>query len=278
MILVAESGSTKTDWRILGKEEHSFETIGLNPYFITSEDIKKELLPHTSLLTSEPIREVHFYGTGITDAQKGSIIQSGVQSILGENCHVYTYSDVIAAARSLFGNSNGIACILGTGSNSCYWDGTGISFQIPPLGFWLGDEGSGGHLGKSLVLAYLHKEMPLPIRSRFEEIYGAKDRLEILDHAYKQEKPNRYFAQYSMFLHQNQGDKWCKELILSSFHAFIEKYLIKYPQANSSAIGCVGSIAYHYSDLLGESLAHYGLKLSKVVQKPIDALCHFHRE
>lgn len=275
LILLAESGSTKTDWRLLGK--HSFETIGLNPYFVDSETVAKELQAHIYDLTPETVQEVHFYGTGITDPTKGETIAEGIRQVLGQNVPVYTYSDVIAAARSLFGDEQGIACILGTGSNTCLWTGTQIGFQVPPLGFWLGDEGSGGHLGKSLILAYLHKEMPTNLREAFEYKYGAKDRLEILDHAYKKERPNRYFAQYSNFLLENENDPWCKNLIEACFQQFFEKYILKYPQVQTTPLACVGSIAHYYRRHLDAVAAQYGLHFSKIIQKPIDELARYHQ-
>lgn len=277
MIVIAESGSTKTDWRIIGKEIHSFETLGLNPYFVNADTITKELLPFLNHETPFQIKEVHFYGTGITDSSKGDIVAQGIKDALKQNVPVYTYSDVIAAARALFGDNEGLACILGTGSNSCFWNGQKISFQIPPLGFWLGDEGSGGHLGKSLLLSYLHKEMPQDIRERFEGIYGAKGRLEILNHAYQQEKPNRYFAQFCPFLHQNLSDPFCRELVENSFRLFAEKYLLKYPQLRETQIGIVGSIAYHFKDVLQSVFSQYGLSIDRIVQKPIDALVTYHQ-
>ncbi len=277
MILLAESGSTKTDWRLLGENIHSFETIGLNPYFVNSDTVEKELLQHLYDRTTFTIREVHFYGTGITDPAKGDIIARGILKALGYSAPVYTYSDVIAAARALFGDSEGIACILGTGSNTCYWNGREIGFQVPPLGFWLGDEGSGGHLGKSLILGYLHHEMPLNVRQRFEEIYGSKDRLEILENAYRKERPNKYFAQFCPFLLENQHEPWCADLIRNSFRLFLEKYLLKYPQLQHVETGCVGSVAYYFESIFREVASGYGLSIRKVIQKPVEELTIYHQ-
>lgn len=277
MILLAESGSTKTDWRLLGENARSFETIGLNPYFVNSETVAKELLPHLQHETPFTLREVHFYGTGITDPGKAEIISQGILKALGYPVPVYTYSDVIAAARALFGDSEGIACILGTGSNTCHWNGREIVFQVPPLGFWLGDEGSGGHLGKSLILGYLHREMPQMVRDRFEAVYGSKDRLEILDHAYRRERPNQYFAGFCPFLHENQHEAWCAELIRKSFGLFLEKYLLKYPRVKQVETGCVGSIAWYFESILKEVASTRGLEIGKVIQKPIDELAFYHQ-
>lgn len=276
MILIAESGSTKTDWRLLNDTKHSFETIGLNPYFVSPEQITEEIARHFNQFKTTKIDEIHFYGTGITDDSKSVIIKEGILRALGYNTPIYTYSDVVAAARALFGNATGIACILGTGSNSCHWNGQKIEFQIPPLGFWLGDEGSGGHLGKLLMLDYLHKEMPEKIRGIFEGKYGIIERTEVLTKAYKEDKPNKYFASYSYFLYENNHDPYCQALIASSFEAFLKKYLLKYPNITQIPLGFIGSVAFYYSDILEKVCSEHGLTISKIIEKPIGELVKFH--
>lgn len=272
MILIAESGSTKTDWRI-GKTLQ-YETIGLNPYFVNSHEVTDALLSFLGEGTKEQVSEVHFYGTGITNEEKGAVISEGILRAMGKDIPVFTYSDVVAAAKALWGNGEGIACILGTGSNSCHWDGRQISFQVPPLGFWLGDEGSGGHIGKSLILGYLHKEMPKEIRNLFEDEFGAKDRLEILHHAYQIEKPNRYFAGYCHFVAKHIQNPYLDSLVKDSFNLFFDKYLLKYP--DTKQLAAVGSIACYFEKQLQEVANSYGLAFKKIVQKPIDALVDYH--
>ena len=276
MILIAESGSTKTDWRLLNTEGTNFTTAGLNPYFVTAEQVAAELLSHFVQHHDTHISEIHFYGTGITDDSKSAIIKEGILAALGYNTDIFTYSDVVAAARALFGNSSGIACILGTGSNTCFWNGTKIEFQIPPLGFWLGDEGSGGHLGKTLVLDYLHKEMPQNVRSIFEEKYGVLERTQILTKAYKEDKPNKYFASFSYFLYENDHENYCRELVAKSFEQFLEKYLLKYPNISTAPIGFVGSVAFYYSEILQEICEKHQLQIFKIIEKPIEELVKFH--
>jgi glucosamine kinase len=276
MILIAESGSTKTDWRLLGENVKSFETIGLNPYFVNADQIFEEIQPHFLSLSPAHVDEIHFYGTGITDESKSAIVKEGILRALGYNTEIFTYSDVVAAAKALFGKSPGIACILGTGSNSCFWEDQKIAFQIPPLGFWLGDEGSGGHLGKLLMLDYLHKEMPLDMRQKFEEKYGQMDRIEVLTKAYKQDKPNKYFALFSYFLHENSSEPYCEALIKKSFGQFLEKYLLKYPNLQTTSIGFVGSVAYYYADILKQICAENQISVSKIIEKPIDELIKFY--
>ena len=277
MILIAESGSTKTDWRLLDNKGTNFVTVGLNPYFVSVKQIVEEIKPHFEKFSNSEIQEVHFYGTGITDDSKSAIIKEGILKALGYNTEIYTYSDVVAAARSIFGNDHGVACILGTGSNSCLWDGKKIAFQIPPLGFWLGDEGSGGHLGKTLMLDYLHKEMPDTMRQLFEEKYGKKERIEVLTKAYKEDKPNKYFASFSFFLFENKQQDYCQNLIEKSFSEFLKKYLLKYPMIHATAIGFVGSVAYHYQDILKKICRQHNLEISNIIEKPIEALVQYHQ-
>lgn len=276
MILIAESGSTKTDWVLLGSKQEGFQTSGLNPYFISPDNVVTELQPHIHKLSK--VSHIYFYGTGITDSSKGEIIGAGLIKALGYQPEINTYSDVVAAAKSLFGNHTGIACILGTGSNSCYWNGRLIAHQVPPLGFWLGDEGSGGYLGKSLILAYLHKELPEDLRKDFDQKYGRKDRLEILNHAYNESKPNRYFAQYSKFIGENISHPFCDTLVSNSFRLFFEKYLLKYPQIQTQPIGAVGSVAVIYKDILNKVAGEFNLNITKTVKKPIDELIKYHSE
>ena len=279
MILIAESGSTKTDWRLLdGQKVAQTETIGLNPYFVDSDQIAAEIKAFINENRSKKITEVHFYGTGVTDESKSEIVKTGILKALGYPSEVFTYSDVIAAARALFRKNEGIACILGTGSNSCLWDGEKISFQIPPLGFWLGDEGSGGHLGKLLMLDYLHKEMPGDILEIFEQKYGVLTRGEILTKAYKEDKPNKYFASFSVFLSENRNNEYCINLIKNSFKQYLEKYLLKYPQLKEQSIGFVGSIAYYYQDILAGVCGENGITISKIIEKPMDELQKFHEK
>jgi glucosamine kinase len=266
MKLIAESGSTKTNWVLLSDEPYSFETEGLNPYYVSAEQIALVLAPYFELESLSAVEN------------KSEIIKSGIVAAAKRTLLVETHSDIYAATRSLFGKTAGLACILGTGSNSCIWSGTDISFQIPPLGFWLGDEGSGGHIGKLLVLSYLHKEMPEGIRAKFEERFGVLDRLDVLQNAYKQAKPNAYFASFAMFFSEQSGDSFLKNLLEKSFSSFFELYILKYPNVTSLPIGFVGSVAYYFQDMIRALAAEYKLNPPIFVQKPITGLVDFHRE
>ena len=278
MILLAESGSTKTSWIGISKNNITFETKGINPYYQSESEISELLKPHFAHHLNAAVHQVYYYGTGITDVQKEQVVQRAVQNALGYSVPVEAHSDVIAAARSLFGDKAGIACILGTGSNSCFWDGKKIDGQIPPLGFWLGDEGSGGYLGKSLVLSYLHEKMPTDIRSKFIEKYTALGRLDILQKAYKDPKPNTYFASFATFCAEYREHPYIQGLINANFEQFYDLYLARYPMLIACNLGFVGSIAYYFKENLEKVIYGHTQKTIHVIQRPIDGLLKYHQE
>lgn len=279
MVLLAESGSTKTDWRLLNGAivEATIKTDGINPYFQEKEQIvsllKEQLEPH---LVANAVTKIYYFGTGITDGSKRKVVSEALREVFGNIAKLEIGSDVIAAARGLFGRSAGIACILGTGSNSCFYDGEKVAFQIPPLGFWLGDEGSGGHLGKQLVLSYLHKEMTAEVRQLFEAKYDIFDRMPVIENAYQKPNPNRYFASFSPFLLENAAQPEIKELIRNSFRLFFEKYLLKYPDIHKTPVSFVGSVAHYYRPFLEAEAAVHGIKIKQILKAPMNGLVNFY--
>lgn len=277
--LIADSGSTKTDWRIINENEViEVKTVGFNPYYQDANSIANELKTNLLPYINCEIHEVYYYGTGVTNDEKAQVIKDALLQVFPDLKHIEAHSDVVGAARALCGHQAGIASILGTGSNSCYFDGEKIAFQVPPLGFWLGDEGSGGHLGKSLVLAYLHNEMPAEIRTKFEEKFGVLDRLTILENAYHKPFPNRYFASFSRFIYDNLYDEFCKNLARNCFAEFFEKYIQKYPMKTESQVNFVGSVAFYYKDLISEIAETKEIRVGKVLETPIQGLVEFHSE
>jgi glucosamine kinase len=278
MIVIVESGSTKTAWRLISdpvKPYTSFSSAGINPYYETAADMASSQAAVLAGFAGLPIQAVYYYGTGITgDAQREVILQV-FHAHFPPTCVFDIQNDLIAAARSLCGKQAGVACILGTGSNSGYWDGERISAQIPPLGFWLGDEGSGGHLGKTLLQSYLHGQMPLALRAVFEKRFGVLDRLTILDKAYKQAFPNRWFASFSKFLFDHRKDAFCYHLIEQSFESFISLYLMRYTEA--PVFHFTGSVAFYYSDVLKRVMKKHGLPLGHISEEPMAGLCLYHK-
>lgn len=279
MILLVESGSTKTDWRLLDDNTtiQSAKTDGINPYFQTTDAIiltlQEQLSPE---LVAKEITEIYYYGTGITDAAKGGVVEHALKFFFKHVRKLEINSDMVAAARGLFGRASGIAAILGTGSNSCFYDGKDITFQVPPLGFWLGDEGGGGHLGKQLVLSYLHKELSVEMRSAFEREFGVLNRLEIIQNAYQKPNPNRYFAAFAPFLLENRANPQVSALIEGSFAAFFNNYLLKYPGIEELPVGFIGSIAFHFAIDLQSTAAKHGIRVSKILQSPMSGLIEYY--
>ena len=278
MILIVESGSTKTAWRLIKdplSPYESFSSAGINPYYQTNEEITAAQTAVLDGFAGLPIQAIYYYGTGVTGEAQSEVIAAAFRPFFPSNCSLEIQNDLIAAARSLCGKEAGIACILGTGSNSGYWDGERISAQIPPLGFWLGDEGSGGHLGKLLLLSYLHGQMPAEIRSVFEKRFGVLDRLTVLDKAYKQAFPNRWFASFSKCLFDHRRDGFCYGLIEQSFEAFISLYLKRYPEGQTFHF--TGSVAFYYSDILKKIMKRNGLTIGHISEEPMAGLCLYHK-
>lgn len=280
MILLIESGSSKTEWRYISSPNEAyqrFHSLGINPYYQTAEEIQasqKDVLSQLSTLTVE---EIYYYGTGITDNSKREIIRNWLSPYFSGVKTIQVDNDLIAAARSLCGDDSGIACILGTGSNSGFFDGESIKEQIPPLGFWLGDEGSGGHLGKLLILAYLHHDLPQDLRDLFVKRYGELNRLEILSKAYQGEYPNRWFAGFSKFLFDHRKHPFCYQMIEHAFQEFIRLYVCKYAEVETQKIHFTGSIAFYYSDILKQVLRKNRYLLGNISETPMAGLTLYHK-
>ena len=277
-ILIADSGSTKTDWLLVradGSVISELGSQGINPFFQDERTIaslmEKEVFPQVA---REP-DAVFFYGAGCASPEAGAPVAETLQRRF-PSARISVESDLLGAARALCGRSPGIACILGTGSNNCLYDGEKITGNIGSLGFWMGDEGSGGHLGKQLVVAYLHRELPADLMSAFALKYPEVNRLEILDRAYRKPFPNRYFAGYARFAGEHRDSAFIRSLVKGSFGAFLDKYVLKHPGAGEHPVFFVGSVAWHFKDLLANAVEEKGLKLGTVAGRPMPGLKLFH--
>jgi N-acetylglucosamine kinase-like BadF-type ATPase len=279
-ILIVESGSTKTEWRLISSPDIAFESFfseGINPYYQSLTEICKAQQSIFEKIEPKEIHFIYYYGTGITNEEMKEVIRDFFYSHFLQSTTIIIENDLVAALKANLGEEAGIACILGTGSNSGYFDGNKITEQIPPLGFWLGDEGSGGHLGKSLLLAYLHNEMPTDIRELFIKRYGTLSRLDILGKAYKVEFPNRWFASYSKFLFDHRKNEFCYRIIEKSFDAFVQLYLVKYSQVKNVPIHFTGSVAFYYSDILKKVLKKHQIQVGIISESPMAGLTMFHK-
>ncbi|MCD4746156.1 MAG: ATPase [Bacteroidales bacterium] len=277
MILIADSGSTNTDWLLIDKlkKTKKYQTSGLNPYFIDTNGIEKiiskELIP---IVEQNSISAVYFYGAGCSTLYKCFIVEEALQNLF-KNATIEINSDLLGAAISLFGNNNGIACILGTGSNSCYFDGKKIAENVPSLGYFFGDEGSGAHLGKTLIKAYLLNKVPVEIKNAFNKKYSYT-RENILDAIYNLPKPNIFLASFSEFFLENISNNYIREIILNCFREFFSNQIKKYKNYKKIPIGFVGSIAYHFKDILKEVAEENNVSIQKVLKTPIEDLQGFH--
>jgi N-acetylglucosamine kinase-like BadF-type ATPase len=277
MILIADSGSTKTDWCIAEKSHplQTIQTSGINPYFQSKEEICEqlilELFPHIEVDKKE-IGEVYFYGAGCA-FEKVEIVKGAIESLMNVPV-VEVHSDLLAAARGVCGRQAGIACILGTGSNSCFYDGQHIVKNISPLGYMLGDEGGGAVLGKLLVGDLLKDMMPEELKDKFLKQYELTP-AQIIDRVYRQPFPNRFLAGLSPFLAENIHEPAIYALILNSFKSFIVRNVMKYDY-QTWPVHFTGSIAYYYQDILAEAAAETGIRMGIVSKSPLQGLVVFH--
>jgi len=279
MILIADGGSTKTDWRLIkeGREYKQVQTPGFNPYLVGSDEIEeilwKELQPY---IDNTAVSEVYYYGAGCSTPVKNMIVEIAFEKIF-TNARIYISHDLLAAAHALCGDSEGIAAILGTGSNSCYYDGKDIKDGIFSLGYFFGDEGSGAYLGRQLLTAYLHKDLPEEIEIRFKEEYP-KSLESILDAVYTKPAPSRFLASFSRFINNNLDHPYIYNLVAEAFRAFYKYQVCCYARHKEVPVHFVGSVAYHYKDILTKVGLEFGIKTGKFIKAPIDGLVEYHKE
>lgn len=274
MILIADSGSTKTDWCLTteeGKESHLFTTQGINPYHQSEQEITDALHDMKGLLPTEKIEAVYFYGAGCT-AEKSPVVCKALQKTFPHVPVVEAASDMLGAARSLCGHRPGIVCIIGTGSNSCYYDGKCITHNTPPLGYILGDEGSGAALGKRLVSDCLKRQLPEETCKQFSTYCGLS-LSEIIDRVYRRPMPNRFLAECSRFLHEHRKEESIHQLLTSCFADFFRRNVLAYPKGE---LFFTGSIACYYAEELKEAATTFHLQIASIRQRPIEGLITFH--
>jgi glucosamine kinase len=272
LTLIADSGSTKTDWVLIDKEKilANLKTIGFNPYFQTREQISYEINLNLKPFLKDYISKigrVYYYGAGCSNDANCKIVLDGIYNSLDLK-NIDIHHDLLAAARALCGQNPGIACILGTGSNSCLYDGKNVIENVPSVGYLFGDHGSGANIGMRFIQAYFDGEMPEKIKTAFEN--QGYHREEILDNVYKKGMPSRYLA-------LNITDPFAKQLVKSCFVDFFQKQISKYTNSKQYVVNSVGSIGFFYKDILAEVSKEKGYKLGKVIKSPIDGLVEYHQ-
>ena len=275
MILVADSGSSKTDWMGYSPEETiSFSTQGINPYFLTAQDIfklfskKKEVAAY-----ADTVKEIYFFGAGCSSPDKHEVVSNGL-SLFFPNAFISVDHDMIGSAYATCGDKAGLTCILGTGSNIAYFDGTTLHSGKNGLGYVLGDEGSGTWFGKKLITSYLYHQMPEDLGKIFFDEFKI-DKETVVTNVYQKPFPNTYLASVSKFMADRRGHPFIDTLLREGFQEFVDTNIKDY--ANYASLEChfVGSIAYFYKDILTEVCAKNGIKTGKILQKPIEGIFNY---
>ena len=276
MILIADSGSTKTDWCVAkdGFTVKRFTTQGINPYHQDERRINgivlDELLPQTG---EYKLKKIVFYGSGCRD-EIIPTMKNILYSAFNNNVEVEIYSDLLGAARAICGHEEGIACILGTGSNSCLYDGKKIVGNIPPLGYILGDEGSGATLGKIFINEILKNNQMSDLKKEFLQVLQMTEG-DIIDRVYRQPMANRFLASLAPFIHSHIERHEVNEIVTENFRQFLLKNVKRYHR-DDLQVSFIGSIAWHFKSQLLQSALEENVYVGSVEKSPMDGLLRYH--
>lgn len=277
MKLIADSGSTKTSWSLVNSDTATVETCqtsGINPLYQDEENIFRLLKQEFVLKTTAQVT-LYFYGAGCINPSVNETIRGALTRFFHPK-GLFVDTDLMAAARSLCQDQPGIACILGTGSNSCYYDGREISRHVSPLGYVLGDEGSGAVIGRKFIADLLKNQLPEAVATRFFSTYDLTPH-QIIERVYKNPFPNRFLAQFTRFVHDNLHEDAIRKLVTGSFDDFFARNIRQYPEAQHTPVRFTGSIAYHFELLLRKSAENAGFETGIITESPMEGLIHFHR-
>lgn len=276
MILIADSGSTKTHWALInahGESSH-YVTEGINPFFQTEYEIegflRMSLLPQMGVAE---IGEIYFYGAGCATEKQINLVKSAFSKVFTYRS-IEVASDLVGAAKALCGNSAGIACILGTGSNSCYYNGDVIEQQVSPLGFIIGDEGSGASLGKRLVADCLKNQLSEGVKERFLDRFKLTQS-QVIENIYSKPFPSRFLASLSIFLKENLEQEEIYQIVYDGFADFFRRNVYQYNYKNTQ-VHVVGSVGFYYQDVLRKVADDMSVSLGKIIQAPMDDLINYH--
>lgn len=277
MLLIADSGSTKVDWCFLkaNGERKNFSSVGMNPYNITKENLIKEIeaavVPN---IEPNEVKQMHFYGSGCSTPQKQKEMTDIFQKYL-PNTEIHIEDDLLGAARATCGRQSGVAAILGTGSNSCLYDGEKITENLPSLGYVLCDEGAGTNIGKLVLRNYLRHQMPQHLSEEFAKENPGEE-ADFLNRLYQGEVPNFYLASFAKFAITRQQDPYCRNLIIEAFDNFFKMQVTQYTNYNAEPINVVGSIGFHAQEVFKEVAKKYNMAVNKVIKAPLEALVEYH--
>lgn len=276
--LIADSGSTKAEWCLLSNgRKKTFFTQGISPYFLSIQQIADIINNELATrLKNVSIAKLFYYGTGCANLENARNVKKAIKKVF-PNAQVEVGTDLLAAARAVCGHQKGIACILGTGSNSCYFNGEKIIKNSPGIGYVLGDEGSGAYLGKKVIQYYLYGTFDEELRLKFEEKFG-NNAADILDNVYKRPLPNRYLAGFALFLAENRGHYMVENIIEDGLNDFFFQHLCKYREVWTLPVSFVGSVADGFKDVLIQLCHSYEFELGTVLKNPMKGLVAYHRD
>ncbi len=279
MILIADSGSTKTDWLFLKKDTEilKLKSAGLNPVVTTALEIDQRLSKaFEELPITIEVEKVHFFGSGCWNEANCAIISNALKKYFPKAV-IEVASDIVGAVRASCGDQAGIVCILGTGSNTCLFDGKRVRNGVPSLGYILGDEGSGMYLGKQLIKHYFYQELPKNLYQDFRETYQL-DKATLIQSVYKEAGANQYLASFVPFLAKHKQHAFIQQLLKQVFNEFIERHILKYPEHKILPIHFIGSVAFHFESVLSACLLEKELQLGQLIKRPIEALHKYYKE
>ncbi len=278
MFVVADMGSTKTDWAFVDQDKKVtlIKTQGFNPYFYSTEDIKLLLAPEFADkdIAWDKISNVYFYGSGCSAGEKCELVKNALSPFFPK-ANIFVTHDLLGSAHALCGREKGVACILGTGANTCLYDGEKIVANVTSAGFLLGDEGSGADLGRELIKYYLYGELPKDIEQIFENEYKIT-RQSLVGEVYSTKHPNAYCATYSRFLAAHKENAVIQKLIEERFDEFFKRHVSKYEGYQKLPINFIGSVAFYFSAQLEKVAKKYGTQLGIIIQTPMEKLIDFH--
>ncbi|RYG12690.1 MAG: N-acetylglucosamine kinase [Chitinophagaceae bacterium] len=279
MIVIADGGSTKTNWCLINEfgRKILFNTEGYNPYF-SKEDYIVDSLNKTlpDFLEREKLTKIYYYGAGCSTETNVNIVKDAMKRVF-KNAEVFVGHDLLASCRALLGDESGFAAILGTGTNTCIYSGKDISLNIDSLGYFLGDEGSGSYIGKRILSDYMKGFMPKKLSKIFFDTYGLSNE-DIFDNIYNKPLPNRFCASFSKFVYDNSKgfEEYTFKTVDYAFTAFFENLVVHYPEYKTYKLNCVGSVGYSFRDILSVVSDRYEMGIGKIIRSPIDDLVAYH--
>jgi glucosamine kinase len=278
MILIADSGSSKTDWRVIDDQGdiQQFRTVGFNPFYQSPAEMREGLQTQDLIQLIGKIEQVFFYGAGCTSDNNRTVVTDTLRSFY-EKAEIHVDHDLMAAARATCGHQKGIACILGTGSNSGDYDGADIVANRPSPGYLLGDEGGGSYIGKHFLQDFIYDDMPAHVREMVIEEYGITS-LIIQENVYQKPFPNRYMASFCNFISKHKADPYCYLLYYNGFKDFFHRHVMRYENYQEKPVSFVGSIAYYNSDILRKVAADLDIHVNIILETPIAGLTLYHKE